>query len=368
MKVALVTNIPAPYRIDAWNAVARELGNDFMVFFCSHSEPNRKWDIPEIHFQHVFLKENYTTKNNGTTFVHNNKDVWKHLKQFNPDVVITGGFNPTMLYSFLFCLLRGKKHIPVSDAWKMSEQHLSFAHKLLRKIIFKFSHAFIACSQKGKTYYESYNLKKEAVFISHYTINNEAFKNNIPYSERPYDLLFSGQFTSRKNPFFFIEVAQKLRKTKSDLKILLLGDGPLKEEMLGTLSRSGINFSYPGYASQKELPEYYRNSKLFLFPTEYDAWGVVANEALASSTPVLVTPMAGCSDELVLQEINGYILPPDADEWAKKCFTLLNDPAQWSSFSDNAQKTAAAFNHERAAMGLLNACRYAYTRKKKIHS
>ncbi len=368
MRVAIVTNIPAPYRIEAWNTVARELGDDFMVFFCSHNEPNRKWDVPPIHFQHIFLKENFKAKKDGNTFVHNNTDVWKHLKQFNPDVVITGGFNPTMLYAFLFCLLHRKKHIPVSDAWKMSEQHLTPVHKLLRKFIFRFSDAFIACSEKGKAYYESFNLKKDAVFISHYSITNEAFENSRPFAHRPYDLLFSGQFTSRKNPFFFVEIARQLKKVKSDLTILLLGDGPLKEKLLEQLSQSNINFSYPGYASQKELPGYYGSSKLFLFPTAYDAWGVVANEALASGTPVLVTPMAGCSDELIIPDYNGYVLPLSESEWAKKCVNLLNDQAQWNSFSEKARQVSSTFNHRKAATELLNACHYAYNRKKKIRS
>src|SRR6185369_13591002 len=136
MRIVIVTNMPAPYRIPSWNRIAKEKDVELVVIFCTRKEPNRHWTIPEMLFEHIFLEENYRVKKDGTTFVHNNKDVWKHLKKINPDIVITGGFNPTMLYAFLYCLVRRKKHIPLSDAWKISEQHLSFPHRIARKIVY----------------------------------------------------------------------------------------------------------------------------------------------------------------------------------------------------------------------------------------
>src|SRR4029078_12172959 len=141
-------------------------------------------------------------------------------KKYDPEIIITGGYNPTMLYAFLYAVLHRKKHITMSDAWKMSESHLSVFHRVLRKLIFRFSHAFIACSQKGKEYYQSFGPKAESIFISNYTITNSLFRNNNTFAGRQHDLLFSGQFIERKNPSFFIEVAGLLRKKGVDVKIL----------------------------------------------------------------------------------------------------------------------------------------------------
>jgi glycosyltransferase involved in cell wall biosynthesis len=359
MRIALVTNIPAPYRIAAWNIVAEKMGNDFLVLFCAEREPNRQWNVPAMKFRHQFLKEHFTVKKDGTTVVHNNGDVWKHLKAFNPDVVITSGFNPTMLYAFFYCLAHRKKHIPISDAWQLSELHLSAAHRMLRKTVFRFSQAFIACSLKGKSYYQQYGKKPEQVFISHYTITTSAFDNNRKYADRPFDLLFSGQFIERKNPLFFIEVASLLKKKKPDIHVLLLGDGPLRQSMLQMLAQAGIQYTWPGYVAQQDLPQYYAQARLFLFPTSYDAWGVVAHESLAAGTPVLVTPFAGCSDELVLHDQNGYILPLETALWAEQCAVLLQDEERWQRNSAKAKQTAGEFTHERAADALWQAGNYA---------
>lgn len=354
MKVALITNIPAPYRIPAWNIVGNLLKDDFIVFFCSHSEPNRSWTLPEMTFNHVFLKEHYYVKKGSTTVVHNNRDIFGHLRKFNPDIVITGGFNPTMLYAFLAARLRGKKHIAITDAWLLTEIGLGFIHRILRKIVYRSSAALLPCSLKGKEYFRHYGAKTEKIFISHYAIDPRKFANNIGFADRPYDLLFSGQLIERKNPLFFVHIVKALMLQFPTLKVLLLGGGPLKEQVLAALDASGADYSFPGYAKQEELPFYYSQCKLFLFPTEYDAWGVVAHESLAAGTPVITTPEAGCADELVINNENGFVLPLEADAWIKSCLDLLSNPQKWEGFSASAKAVAAQINSEEAASSMIS--------------
>jgi glycosyltransferase involved in cell wall biosynthesis len=308
-----------------------------------------------MEYNYEYLKENVKPGKHGGTVIHNNRDVFGKLKAYNPDIVITGGFNPTMLYAFVYTLLYRKKHIPISDAWALTEQGLSPIHLMARRITYRFSPALIACSKKGKAYFESYGLGSDRIFISHYTIDNERFNRQIAFSERKYDLMFSGQFVERKNPFFFIEVARLLKLKKPGLKVLLLGDGPLKATILQALRDSEIAFDYPGYARQEDLPEYYANTRVFLFPTASDAWGVVANESLAAGTPVIATPFAGCAEELVIHGKNGYILPLEASYWADNCLFLLEHRQEWEMFSRIAVETAGHFTHLRAATAIVAA-------------
>ena len=221
--------------------------------------------------------------------MHNNPDVWKQLNTFKPDVVITGGFNPTMLYAFAYCTLKRKKHIALSDAWEVQEKELNLSslHRLMRKIIYRRSKACIACSEKGKLYFQNYKVRPGSIFISHLTIYNERFNEAGKVSDRKFHLLFSGRIVDAKNPLFFVEVAKTLKQTINDLKVLMIGNGPLREKMMDELTCAGIEVEYPGHISQERLPLYYASSKLFLFPTAYDAWGITANESLAAGTPVL---------------------------------------------------------------------------------
>lgn len=365
MRVVIVINIPAPYRIPIFEKLSEYLGNDFLVIFAARSEPNRAWNIKELKFNHLFLNENITEKKDGFNYVHNNIDVIQHLKLYNPDVIITTGFNPTHLYAWLYAKLFRKKHVTMTDGTMTTEKHLSWLHKFIRKIVFSTSHAHIGASKSTIFLYESYHIPRRKIFQSHLCVDNGRFYNNLEFAQRTYDLMFSGNFIDIKRPLFFAEIVQKVSKTVKNLSVLIIGDGPLKNEFLSKMDTTGIDYTYPGYIEQKDLPSYYSKTKLFLFTTKHDAWGVVANEALASGTPVLVSPFAGVANDLVIDNYNGYILNDDSDIWAQYIIELLQNSKKWQHLSLNATDSVKQFTFEHAAMGILNACNYAYTNTKE---
>lgn len=164
MKLCLIINMPAPYRNPIFELVSKEFGNDFLVIFCSEKESNRKWNLNTLKFFHLFLKENAKIKKNGSDFVHNNPDIFKELRKFNPDVIITTGYNPTHLYAWLFSLVFRKKHIPMTDGWIYSENNLSIFHRMIRKIVFLTSSSFIGPSKNTFLLFESYGVKKKEYF------------------------------------------------------------------------------------------------------------------------------------------------------------------------------------------------------------
>lgn len=354
MKIALVTNIPAPYRIPIYEKLSSKLGENFIVFFCAKSEPNRQWKEQILNFKHKFLKENIIT-NNNSNFIHNNIEIFQELKKFKPDIVITTGFNPTYLYAWFYTILYKTKHIPMTDGWIESEKNLSIVHKIIRKIVYFSSNAFIGASKNSLELYKSYGISNDKLFQSHLCIENTRFLNFNSFDDRYYDLMFSGQFIERKMPLFFADVVCEISKQYPDIKILILGDGPLKKIFLEKLDKYKVNYEYAGFVSQEDLPSYYGNSKLFLFPTLNDPWGVVVNEAMASKVPVITTLKAGVINDLLINNYNGYILDVDINIWKNKIIEILSDKLLWGQLSENALKQVDDFNHDVAMSGIYDA-------------
>ncbi len=170
MKVAIVTNIPTPYRNPVYSKLSKFNEVDLFVFYCSFTEPNRSWKQQNIDFKHKFLSKK------KDKFVHFNWNVLKEMNQFNPDVVITSGFNPTMLLAWLWTLTKKKKHISFSDANIHSESKLSVFHKLIRKLVYRTSDAFLGASDKTLELFKSYHVEKNKLFKSCLAFNNENFK------------------------------------------------------------------------------------------------------------------------------------------------------------------------------------------------
>ncbi|NRB39307.1 MAG: glycosyltransferase [Pseudomonadales bacterium] len=357
MKIVLVTNIPAPYRETIHAIVSKHFKQNYTVIYCDERETNRVWRFNKGNYNSITLKKSTLTYKDR--YIHVNPEIWSKLSKINPDVVITmGGFNPTLLMAFFWSKLKRKKHIPMTDGWLKSEEDLSQVHYWIRKLVYQYSDAYIGASKHSLNLYRSYHCEEKSLFQSYLCADNERFYNN-DFSERKYDLLFSGQFIERKMPLFFVEVAKIIRQKKGNCSALILGSGPQEKHFMEALKIAEIDVEYPGFASQDQLPGYYSSAKLYLFPTKQDPWGVVANEACAAGTPVITCEYAGAANDLIQNGINGFILPLDAQVWADKCIELLDNQNLHRKMSINARESVKPFNFQDAALGIINAINYA---------
>ncbi|MBI2380908.1 MAG: glycosyltransferase family 4 protein [Gammaproteobacteria bacterium] len=355
MRVALLVNIPAPYRVPVYDRLAERLGEDFKVIYMAELESNRKWKVPELKHAHQYLKG--FTLSRGTRHVHVRFGVFTALLKFKPDVVITAGFNPPMLMGWLYTRLFGKAHVPMSDAWVGSEANLSGLHRYIRRLVFGSSKAFIGASQQTLELFKSYGVEKN-LFKACLCVDNSRFTPLAgPVAHRAYDLVFSGSLIEGKLPLFFVEVVKRLAGKMPKLSVLVIGDGALRDSMheaLATLPT--VHTTFTGYLQQSELPAYYVQGKIFCFPTKRDAWGIVANEACASGMAVLTCANAGCAVELIVNNHNGYVLPLEPEVWAEHAAKLLGDEMLLSEMSQNAIRSVEEYTYDHAARGILAAC------------
>lgn len=358
-RIALITNIPAPYREGTHLELYNLLGNNYHVYYCAKTEPNRAWKFDIGNYEYTYLKD--TKIKLGKKQVYFNFDIYSKLNKSNPDVVITGGFNPTMLIAFIWSVLHKKKRIYYSDGTLKSEEHLSKVHRIIRSFIFRYTHAFIAASKKGSELYESYGIKKEKIFFSPYCINNEEYYEFIK-SKKEFDILFTGQLIQRKLPFFIIEVIKRVNSTYK-CSIAIAGSGELKEKIIEELDNSELNYKYLNFIQPENIPEIYSKCKIMLFPTQYDAWGLVANEACALGLPVITCDNAGAANELVINDFNGFVLPLDTKIWAEHIIKLLTNKEQYDIFSENAIKSVENFNYKNSADGIIDAARFTLIKK-----
>lgn len=356
-KIVTISDIPAPYRENIHVKLNQIYYNNYQVFYCAESQYHRLWKINYGNYNKTFLKKSLFGK--GTKYL--NIDIIKSLNHFNPDVVITAGFFPTMLIAFLWCKAHNKKHLVYTDGTLKSEEHLTILHKLVRKLVYRFTDAYLGASKKSLDLYNSYNITNEKLFISPLCANNIYFKQ-FHQTPKKYELMFCGQFIDRKMPFFFINTV-KLVKESLPCRVVLVGDGILKELMLQELNINNIEYNYLGFVQSEKLPSIYASSKIFLFPTKYDAWGLVANEACAVGVPVITCDNAGAANELIINDYNGYVLPLDEKVWAEHIVSLLTNNTLYDKFSDNAFDSVQAYNYDSAVEGIRNAVQYAQNKK-----
>lgn len=358
LRLSLVSNELPPYRIPFFQALDRMPGVTLQVLLCARREPNRLWELPELDFGHLFLRENVFTVRGR--YIHSNPGVISALYRFSPDVIVTGGFNPTHLYAFAYALARRLPHVAMTDGTDISERGLSKAHRAVRQLVYGRSRAFVAASDGGLRLYESYGVPAESCFKSCLCIDNAAFSPG-PAPQKDFDFLFCGRIEAVKNPLFALGVAlATARRLGRRVSILFVGAGDLEQALKAEAAQHAdlVRAEYLGFTAHDVLPSIYRSARLFLFPSRWDPWGVVANEACAAGLPVIVSPEPGVANELVIDGRNGFVCPLETEAWAGRAAMLLTQPLVWERFSRNSTEMVRNYTYANAAAGLVAACRH----------
>ena len=359
LRLVIVTNIPAPYRVPVYNRIAAIDGILFRVIYAANTEPDRQWDLPPFEHDHLFLDGRMYERSGR--FIHYNPQVWDALREFDPDVVVTTGYNPTHILAFLYTRLYGRRHVAMTDGTDSSEARLSVFHRLARRIVFAGSKSFVVASQGGWRLLRSYRVRDSEIHFSPLCANTA-----VPWpaaSAAPdIDLLYSGRLVESKNAAFALQVAQGLaRRLGRRVSLALLGSGPLAARLQAQADglRGQVDVQFAGNVSQAEIPRWFQRARLFLFPTRWDPWGVVANEACSAGVPVLVSPHAGVAGELVRDGVNGWVLPLELPRWVDAAAEILLNPELHRHLAEGARASAEPYSFDNAAAGIVDAARQA---------
>ncbi len=368
IRVVLVTNIPAPYRLPVYALLAQEPDLDLHVVYCSGREPDREWNLGQARFAHTFLNKSFVRYKGR--FIHINHDVWSVMSSLKPDIVVTTGFNPTHLMAYVWTRVHGARHVAMTDGTLEFEATLTALHRWVRRHVYARTAAFIGASEGAMRLYRSYGIDPSTLFKSHLCADNALFFNAPPQAKL-YDLMFCGRFEAAKNPFFAIDVARAAAlRLGRRVSIVFVGSGELEGEIRAYAKtvEAEVETVFAGFAKQEALPGWYGASRIFLFPTSRDAWGVVVNEACAAGVPVLVSGVAGSAGELVRDGENGFVLPLDQERWTDAAVRLLTDESLYTAMAARCREKVGEYRYDNAARGIAQAVRAAACRGRGVAS
>ena len=98
-----------------------------------------------------------------------------------------------------------------------------------------------------------------------------------------------GRFVEQKNHRFLIDIFNEVHKQKENSILLLVGQGPLMEEMKEKVKTLGIEDSVKFLGQRKDVNELYNAMDLFLFQSLYEGLGMVLIEAQANGLPCIAS-------------------------------------------------------------------------------
>ena len=163
------------------------------------------------------------------------------------------------------------------------------------------------------------------------------------------------QFYKRKRPADLITAVKKL-DTSNNIFLLFIGDGPERSTIELSLKNTGIRYYITGFLGQNEISKYYIVSDISLVLSDYDPSPKALNEAMNFSNCIIATKNVGTSDDLIKNNINGYIINAGDIGALSKIINYLNkDRERIQTMGSKSLKIVSEFNYTKDAESIAEA-------------
>lgn len=152
--------------------------------------------------------------------------------------------------------------------------------------------------------------KSQNIFVNRPSVDPAIFNRTKPYSNAngTLQLLTIGRFTFQKGYLIGLLALKQLKELHVDFKWKIVGDGPLKEELLYHINALGLEdcVELVGKKNRDEILELYNNVDVFLLPSVYEGIANVCLEAMSMKLPVVSTKSGGM-EEVIIHGENGLL-------------------------------------------------------------
>lgn len=170
-------------------------------------------------------------------------------------------------------------------------------------------------------------------------------------------VFFVGRMVTEKGVHVLLESIPFILEQHHDVKFVLAGKGPNLEDLKHMATTMGIEqkIIFTGFIDEEVKYKLLNIASVAVFPSLYEPFGIVALEAMAAGTPVIVSGVGGLQ-EVVSHEEDGFtVIPGDASSLAAHVVRMLKNGRMAQTMSERAwNKVIASYNWERIAEQTIN--------------
>jgi glycosyltransferase involved in cell wall biosynthesis len=337
MRLAALLTHPIQYFAPLFRALAAQPDLELTVYYASRRgtvplvDPGfgkaYTWDIPLLEgYRYKFLPGLFHEADDRLPSQQFNPSIMKEISRRRYDALWVHGYNMggtcrlailTALVKGVPVLMRAETHLqmdPPSAAKK-------YAKKLILPALFRRLAGFLYIGSLNKTFYQQFGVPESRLFWCPYSVDNAFFRHHAETlapqrlelrakwgieDDRPV-ILFAGKLIGEKQPLLLLEAYRRVRERRA-CALLMAGDGPLRGEVEAEIRTAAIpDVRITGFLNQTEVPKAYAAADLLVLPSRAEPWGLVVNEAMNFSLPIVVSDRVGCGPDLVRSGVNGEV-------------------------------------------------------------
>jgi hypothetical protein len=329
MDLAVLFARLGPYHVARLRALSKNY--EVTAVELSGENINYAWDPVGVDkLQHVQI---FDTNHRTVTAGQLRRGIKKALARQSPDAVaVPGWWDPGALVAIEWAARNDTPVVMMSDTTAFDTSQAWWREAPKRRVVALAQSALVAGTRHAD-YMAHLGMPKSRIYHGYDVVDNRHYaegadaargraerlraKHNLPAQY----FLACCRFVEKKNLFRLVRAYALYveRTSHSPWPLVLVGDGPLRENLEDTVDTLGVasHVHFKGFRQYDELPVYYGLASAFVHASTQEQWGLVVNEAMAAALPVLVSERCGCAPDLVVDGENGYTFDPhDVEELA----------------------------------------------------
>ena len=166
----------------------------------------------------------------------------------------------------------------------------------------------------------------------------EKIKKQYGIKDTDFVIMYVGRLGPEKNITFLARAQKQIVKKHKNCKLVIVGEGPMKNELEKITSSIRENVIFTGKIPQSDIQYYYRLADVFATASKFETQGLTVIEALASGVCALCILDDSFKDALI-DNVNGNFFETEK-EYVDLVDKLMTDEKLLNKYKKNAIKTA----------------------------
>ena len=353
MRILIVTEIPAPFRIPLFNALAERPDVDLTVCFLAERDPRRthyRVYRDEFAFGEVVLPGIGLRR--GARWLMVNRGMLGLLRRSRPDAVLVGGWNQPAFWQVLgACRATRKPAFLWVESTGADARIKNSAADAFRRLALRTASGFVVPGRAARAYLRGFGVPADRIVEAPNAVDLTIFTERVDAMRADRDAVRSRlglngcvfAYVGRLERAKGVEVlVRAMRDVPAQL--VLIGSGSLDSELQHA---DGDRVRVVGMLARDELVPWYAAVDGLVLPTRSDTWGMVLNEGAAAGLPLVATEAAGAAHDLIEPGQNGFRVPvDDAQALGDALRTLAADESLRRAFGERSRQLSERFRPE----------------------
>lgn len=228
-----------------------------------------------------------------------------------------------------------------SPYWR-EETLFNRARYYLGRWIIKKASSVRVVSQRIKDSLVKLGLEPEKIIVL--PIYTELLKREVNMAKEKEGVVFLtvGRLVKVKNIDLQIEAMSQIIKKYPATTLLIVGNGPERNNLEEKIKRSGLSEKIKLLDWQDDLTGFYSQADIFLLTSNYEGWGLVVIEAASFSLPIIMTDV-GCAGQVIKNGEGGLVVTVgDKKALEEAMVKLIEDKELRKCLGQGARAAAAA--------------------------